>query len=201
MIYVSFGSQAYLSDNQLNEFAYGLELSGKDYICVVKPNNWDPPRDIKNGRGLFVKDWVDQKWVLAHKAIGGFLSHCGWNSVLESLSMGVPILAWPMQNEQHLNAKFLVEEMKVGLQLPTVTRDGNTVRREVIGEAVKELMGGENGKRVRGKAIKIGKMAKRAVQVGGSSYKCLNELIDQQSHVSPVGNGNGIVHLVLATSE
>nr|POF09108.1 scopoletin glucosyltransferase [Quercus suber] len=132
VIYVSFGSQVYLSDNQLNELAYGLELSGKDF---------------------------------------------------------------------HLNAKFLVEEMKVGLQLPTVTRDGNTVRREVIGEAVRELMGGANGKRVRDKAIKIGKMAKRAVQVGGSSYKCLNELIDQVSHVSPVGNGNGIVHSVLATSE
>ncbi|KAF3943095.1 hypothetical protein CMV_030313 [Castanea mollissima] len=201
VIYVSFGSQAYLSDNQLNELAYGLELSGKDYICVVKSNNWDPPRDIKKGRELFLKDWVDQKWVLTHKAIGGFLSHCGWNSVLESLSMGVPILAWPMQNEQHLSAKFLVEEIKAGLQLPTVTRDGNTVRREVIGEAVKELMGGENGKRVRDKAIKIGKMAKRAVQVGGSSYKCLNELIDQLSHVSPVGNGNGIFHSVLATSE
>ena len=66
---------------------------------------------------------------------------------------------------------------------------------------MKELMGGEKGKRVREKAIKIGKMAKRAVQVGGSSHKCLNELIDQLSHVNPIGNGNGngILHSVLAT--
>ena len=201
VIYVSFGSQANLCESQLNELAYGLDLSGKDYIWVVRSKNWEPASDIDKGRGLIVEGWVDQRWVLAHQAIGGFLSHCGWNSVLESLSMGITILAWPMQNEQYLNAKLLVEEIKVGLQLPTVTRDGKVVRREVIGEAVKELMGGEKGKRVGEKAIKIGKMAKRAVQVGGSSHKCLNELIDQLSHVNSIGNGNGngILHSVLPT--
>lgn len=190
VIYVAFGSQADLSDSQLDELAYGLELSGKDYIWVVRSKTWDPPSDINyKGRGLISKEWVDQKWVLAHRAIGGFLSHCGWNSVLESLSMGVPILAWPMQNEQHLNAKFLAAEVKVAIQVPTVNRDRKVVRREVISEAVKELMGGGGGKKARDKAIELGKLAKRAVQVGGSSYKCLDELIHQLPLI-----GNAIHH-------
>uniref|UniRef100_A0A2N9EZP8 UDP-glycosyltransferases domain-containing protein n=1 Tax=Fagus sylvatica TaxID=28930 RepID=A0A2N9EZP8_FAGSY len=88
VIYVSFGSQANLCESQLNELAYGLDLSGKDYIWVVRSKNWEPPSDIDKGRGLIVEEWVDQRWVLAHQAIGGFLSHCGWNSVLESLSNG-----------------------------------------------------------------------------------------------------------------
>ncbi|XP_059461851.1 UDP-glycosyltransferase 90A1-like [Corylus avellana] len=176
VIYVAFGSQADLSDTQLDELAYGLEQSRENYIWVVRSKTWDPP--IK-GRGLITKNWVEQKRVLGHRAIGGFLSHCGWNSVLESLSMGVPILAWPMQNEQHLNAKFLVEEVKAALRVPTVGRERKVVRREVICEAVKELMGGRRGKKAREKAIELGKLAKRAVQVGGSSYKCLDELIHQ----------------------
>ncbi|KAG2699858.1 hypothetical protein I3843_07G207000 [Carya illinoinensis] len=187
VIYVAFGSQADLSESQLDELAYGLELSEMDYILVVRSkSNWEPPSDIvsEGKKGLILKEWIDQKWVLAHRAVGGFLSHCGWNSVLESLSMGVPILAWPMQNEQHLNARFLVEEIKVGVQVPTVSREeGKIVRREVICEAVKELMGGDgSGKKAREKAMELGKWAKRAVQVGGSSYKCLDELIHQLSH-------------------
>ncbi|KAB1212282.1 UDP-glycosyltransferase 90A1 [Morella rubra] len=184
VLYVAFGTQTHLPDSQLDELAFGLELSGIDYIWVVRSSSWEPPSDVSKGRGVVVREWVDQKWAIAHRAIGGFLSHCGWNSVLESLSMGVPILAWPMQHEQHLNAKFLVEEAQVGIRVPTVMRDGKVVTREVICEAVKELMGEESGKRARDRASELGKLAKGAVQVGGSSYKCLNELIDQLSQVN-----------------
>ncbi|XP_059461850.1 UDP-glycosyltransferase 90A1-like [Corylus avellana] len=155
VIYVAFGSQADLSDTQLDELAYSLEQSGENYIWVVRSKTWDPPII---GRGLITKEWVE----LGHRAIGGFLSHYGWNSVLESLSMGVPILAWPMQNEQHLNAKFLVKEVKPALGVPAVGRNWKVVRREVICEAVKELMGGRRGKKAREKAIELGKLAKES---------------------------------------
>ncbi|KAL5548488.1 hypothetical protein UlMin_003719 [Ulmus minor] len=180
VIYVSFGSVANLSDEQLEELAYGLELSGENYIWVVRYKTWSPPTALIGGgekKGIVVNEWVDQKWVLAHWAVGEFLGHCGWNSVLESLANGVPILAWPMMAEQHLNAKYLVEGLKVGIRLPS---DGNNVvLREEIGKGVKELMSGIRGRQARDKAIEFGKMAKEAVLVGGSSYKSLNELIER----------------------
>lgn len=179
-IFVSFGSQANLSEEQLEELAYGLKLSGQHYIWVVRKTDWNPPStSCGRSKGLIVRDWVDQKWILAHRAIGGFVSHCGWNSTLESVSNGVPILAWPMQAEQHLNAKFLVEELKVGLRVPNLGRDGNVVERTIISKGVRELMGGEGGKQARENAMELGKMAKRAVQVGGSSYKSLDLLVQQ----------------------
>lgn len=180
-IFVSFGSQANLSADQLDELAYGLELSGQHYIWVVRSKDWDPP-STNSGRskGLIVREWVDQKCILAHKAIGGFLSHCGWNSTLESLANGVPILAWPMEAEQHLNAKYLVEELKVGLRVPNFSRDvGIVVERTLISKAVREFMGGKRGKQARETAMEFGRLAKRTVQAGGSSYKSLNELIQQ----------------------
>ncbi|KAF8400435.1 hypothetical protein HHK36_013733 [Tetracentron sinense] len=173
-----------LSHKQLDEVAFGLEMSEHGFIWVVRSRTWNPPSEIEKKmmeRGLIVREWVDQRRILAHKAIGGFLSHCGWNSVLESLSMGVPILAWPMVAEQHLNAKFLVEELKVAEQVPigTIHGEENIIRREVICEGVRELMGGEKGRKARQKAEELGKMGRRAVQEGGSSYGSLNKLIDQ----------------------
>lgn len=181
VLYVSFGSQANLCDEQLDELAYGLDLSGEYYIWVVRSKTWSNPTNVNGGgtRGLIVREWVDQKWVLAHWAVGGFLSHCGWNSVLESMANGVPILGWPMQAEQHLNAKYLVEELKVGIGLESCwARDGRVVGREEISRGVKELMRGVRGKQARERATELGRIAKKAVQVRGSSYKELNEIIE-----------------------
>ncbi|KAH7573956.1 hypothetical protein JRO89_XS03G0231900 [Xanthoceras sorbifolium] len=165
VLYISFGSsQAELSSNQLDELAHGLDLSG----------------------------WTTFGEVLAHKAIGGFLSHCGWNSVLESLSNGVPILAWPLQAEQPLNAKYVVEELRVGLRVPNTTTTTATrglvgerlVVREVVCDLVTELMQGGRGRTVRERALLVERMAKKTVQPGGSSYRRLNHLVEQfnQSH-------------------
>ncbi|KAK6927712.1 UDP-glucuronosyl/UDP-glucosyltransferase [Dillenia turbinata] len=184
VLYVSFGTETDFSNEQLDEVAHALVMSGQDFIWVAKQPNWEPPGDVAchDGRGLILRDWVDQRWVLAHKAIGGFLSHCGWNSVLESLSCGVPMLAWPMKAEQHLNAKFLAEELKVAMRvrLPcTRVEGGALVSRGVIYEGVKELMQGENGQKARERAEEIGRMAREAVKGNGSSYNSLNDLINQ----------------------
>ncbi|KAL7161121.1 hypothetical protein ACSBR2_041723 [Camellia fascicularis] len=73
--------------------------------------------DREIGRGLIVKDWAPQVMILRHRAIGTFLTHCGWNSVLERLVAGVPMLAWPMEGEQFLNATLLVDELKVAIRI------------------------------------------------------------------------------------
>lgn len=135
------------------------------------------------GKGLIAREWVDQRQILAHRAVGGFLSHCGWNSVLESISAGVPILAWPMIAEQSLNAKLVAEGLGAGLAIKKVkdhSRLGFEVSRQAIREGVRELMlGGEKGRNAKERAQALGRVAWLAVQEGGSSYQALDKLIDQ----------------------
>lgn len=186
VIYVSFGTQANVSDAQLDEVAYGLEESGVSFIWVVRSNTWTPPNDIKemiNDKGLIVSGWADQRRILSHNLIGGFLSHCGWNSVLESISAGVPILAWPMIAEQTLNAKLVVEGLGAGIRVRKTSGVGSeniVVSRQAICKRVRELMGsGEKGKKVRERAKSLGAVAKRAVEEGGSSFQTIHELIQK----------------------
>ncbi|KAK3411180.1 hypothetical protein EUGRSUZ_J03157 [Eucalyptus grandis] len=181
VIYVSFGTQAHLSDVQMDNIAYGLEMARHPFIWAVKPATWVLPNngweDRLKGWGLAVHDWVDQRRILSHPTIGGFLSHCGWNSVLESLSEEVPMLAWPMGAEQPLNAKLVVMGLGAGVMVRE-GRVGETIASEVIRDGVKELMGGEKGRQARERAREIGRLARQAVEKkGGSSYKNLEVLI------------------------
>ncbi|OVA16191.1 UDP-glucuronosyl/UDP-glucosyltransferase [Macleaya cordata] len=182
VIYVSFGTQVHVSDAQLDEVAFGLEMSGYSYLWVVRSKTWTPPDGMEGTKkGLIISDqWVDQLSILAHRGTGGFLSHCGWNSVLESLSMGVPILAWPMIAEQSLNAKLVVEGLGAAIRVANLGPGGvaATVGREAICEGVKELMGGERGRSVRERTQGLGRAARRAVEEGGSSSEKLSDLID-----------------------
>nr|UXB92753.1 glycosyltransferase [Helleborus thibetanus] len=183
VIYVSFGTQADVSDAQLDEVAWGLEMSGYPFLWVVRSTTWCPPNGMEDrvsDRGLIVKDWVDQRRILGHRSTGGFLSHCGWNSVLESLSVGVPILAWPMMAEQTLNAKLVVDGFGAGIRLPVDTglapQDRGLIRKEIC-EGVMELMDGKHASDVKERAQALGRAATRAVQEGGSSYETLSELL------------------------
>ncbi|KAK6944278.1 UDP-glucuronosyl/UDP-glucosyltransferase [Dillenia turbinata] len=184
VLYASFGSQAFLSDKDLDEIGYGLEMSGHHFLWLVSSRTWSPLEGLEErvrGRGMIMRDWIEQRKVLSHSAIGGFLSHCGWNSVLESLSAGVPILALAVSAEQPLNVKQVVHEMKMGLRIENCGPRGPEkveIRREAISEGVVELMGGEKGEEVRARAAELRKLAKDAVKEGGSSYNKLTELID-----------------------
>lgn len=184
VIYISFGSQAQVCDDDLNEIAMGLEMSGQDFLWAMKSKTWSPPNgweDRVRNRGLIVREWVDQRSILAHKSVGGFLSHCGWNSVLESLSLGVPLLALPLNAEQPLNAKQVVDELGAGLRIETEGASGwqkMSIKRQAICDGVKELMHSKKGKMVRNKAKELGRAAREAVEKGGSSNKSLSELID-----------------------
>lgn len=183
VLYIAFGSQARISKTQLQEIALGLEEAEVSFLWVVKKSDLeqldDPEFESKvKERGMVVTDWVDQEEILEHESIGGFLSHCGWNSVIEGLSAGVPILAWPMMAEQCLNAKMVVEEIKVGLRVSTV--DGSSkgfVTADSLKSAVTELMEGEKGKRLREKAKEVAEAATKAMREGGSSWNALNNLV------------------------
>ncbi|KAL3721205.1 hypothetical protein ACJRO7_005944 [Eucalyptus globulus] len=181
VIYVSFETQAHLSNVQMDNIAYGLEMARHPFIWAVKSATWVLPNngweDRLKGWGLLVHDWVDHRRILSHPAIGGFLSHCGWNSVLESLSEEVPMLAWPTGAEQPLNAKLVVIGLGAGVMVRE-GRVGETIASEVIRDGVKELMGGEKGRQARERAREIGRLARQVVEKkGGSSYKNLEGLI------------------------
>ncbi|PIN01678.1 UDP-glucuronosyl and UDP-glucosyl transferase [Handroanthus impetiginosus] len=185
VLYIAFGSQATLSAQQLREIAFGLEEAKVNFLWVLRKsvNSGvidDGFEERVKERGIIVKEWVDQKEILEHEIVKGFLSHCGWNSVLEGICAAVPILAWPLMAEQYINAKMVVEEIKVGLRVNTV--DG-TVKGFVSGESLKktvmELMEGEVGQRLREKVAELAAAARKAVADGGSSWSALNELISE----------------------
>jgi len=116
---------------------------------------------------------------MAHKAIGGFLSHCGWNSILESLRFGVPIATWPMFAEQQLNAFTMVKELGLALEmrLDYLLADGEIVKADEIARAVRSLMEGEDVPR---RILKeIAGAAKEAVMDGGSSFVAIDRFIDK----------------------
>uniref|UniRef100_A0A1J3I6W9 Glycosyltransferase n=1 Tax=Noccaea caerulescens TaxID=107243 RepID=A0A1J3I6W9_NOCCA len=196
VLYVAFGTQAEISNKQLQELALGLEDSKVDFLWVTRKDVeeiiGEGFRDRIRESGMIVRDWVDQWEILSHESVKGFLSHCGWNSAQESICVGVPLLAWPMMAEQPLNAKMIVEEIKVGLRVET--EDGSVqgfVTREELSQKVRDLMEGETGKTARKNVKEYSKMAKAAlVQGTGSSWKNLDLLLEKLCKSRQVNGAN-----------
>ncbi|XP_060204827.1 UDP-glycosyltransferase 90A1-like [Lycium barbarum] len=182
VLYVAFGTQAEVSAEQIQEIAKGLELSNTCFVWVTRQKVLEHLQGFEDrvkNRALIVKEWVDQSEVLRHKSIKGFLSHCGWNSLLESICAKVPILALPFMAEQHLNARMVTEEIGVGLRI--MPRNGSVrgfVEAEEVEKMMRELMEGEKGERVRKKVKEVGENAMEAMKEGGSSWSTLGLLID-----------------------
>ncbi|QHO22453.1 hypothetical protein HN51_046314 [Arachis hypogaea] len=196
VLFVCFGSGGTLSSAQIDELALGLEMSEQRFLWVIKnPNDKissgsffnvnnilnDPLNFLPKGfvertkrKGLVVPNWAPQAQVLAHESIGGFLTHCGWNSILESVVNGVPLIAWPLYAEQKMNAVLITRDMKVGLR-PEIGEDG-LVEREEIGSVVKRLMEGEEGKKLRYRMKELKEAAIEVVGENGSSTKQIEEL-------------------------
>lgn len=196
VLFVSFGSGGTLSQEQLNELAYGLELSGKKFLWILRSPSGvanatyfvgeneieDPLRFLPSGflertkeQGLVVPCWGPQIQVLEHSSTGGFLSHCGWNSVLESVVYGVPVIAWPLFAEQGMNATMLCDGVKVALR--PKANDGGLVERDEIGKVVRELMDGEEGVEIRKRIEYLKNAANDAINEMGSSTKALSEVV------------------------
>ncbi|KAL8521134.1 hypothetical protein ACS0TY_011615 [Phlomoides rotata] len=150
VLYVNFGSITVLSPEQLLEFAWGLANSNRYFLWVIRPDLVrgdsallpDNYSEEIEGRGLMV-GWCSQERVLAHPAVGGFLTHCGWNSTIECLAEGVPMICWPFFAEQQTNCRYACVEWGVGVEME------GEVRRERVAEMVEDLM---EGKEMREKA-------------------------------------------------
>ena len=166
-----------LTKQQIEAVALGLEQSMTRFVWVVKEQDspWIPNgfEDRISDRGLIIKGWTPQVDILNHNAIGGFLSHCGWNSTLESIRAGVMILAWPMEADQFQNAKLLVEYVKLAVG---VCEGEDTVPDPYdLGRIIKESMSENVPQKENVKVMK--QKALEAVKEGGSSFIQLNELV------------------------
>ncbi|XP_047312429.1 UDP-glycosyltransferase 90A1-like [Impatiens glandulifera] len=188
ILYVAFGSQTDISTEQLTEIALGLEQSGVNFIWVWRKGQEGDLGGFEErvkDRGIVKKGWVDQKAILGHESVKGFLSHCGWNSIIESVCAKVPILAWPMFSDQHLNARMVVEESKIGLRVETVNGSvRGFVNSKGLEKMVREMMEGEKGKEVRKKVSELGEAARMAMEEGGSSWNALNRLLHEVENIS-----------------
>ncbi|RVW94545.1 UDP-glycosyltransferase 88B1 [Vitis vinifera] len=163
VVFLCFGSLGVFSEAQLKEIAVGLEKSGQRFLWV------------NQGQGLVVKSWAPQVAVLNHGSVGGFVTHCGWNSVLEAVSSGVPMVAWPLYAEQRFNKVMLVEEMKVALPLEE-SKSGLVTATEVE-KRLRELMETEKGFNIRNQVKAMKEEAKAAMNDGGSSLVALDKLL------------------------
>ncbi|KAK7318764.1 hypothetical protein RJT34_03471 [Clitoria ternatea] len=181
VIYVSFGSMVCFNTEQMEEIALGLMGTGFKFIWVA-PNieRKNLPEELgkeinASGRGLIV-NWAPQLEVLSNQAVGCFFTHCGWNSTIEALSLGVPMIAMPQWTDQPMDAKFVQDVWKVGIRVKE-NEDG-IVSREEIKHCIKEVMEEEIGKEMRINAKKWKELAIEAVSEGGTSDCNINEFIN-----------------------
>ncbi|KAJ4959088.1 hypothetical protein NE237_026199 [Protea cynaroides] len=198
VLFVSFGSGGALSPEQMTELALGLELSEQKFLWVVRSpslkrsdaayftaKSLDDPLaflpsgflERTRGQGMVVPNWAPQIQVLSHASTGGFLTHCGWNSILETVVQGVPSIAWPLYAEQKMNTKILVDGLKVAMR-PKAALNGIIGRVEIASQA-KGLIEGEEGKRTRNRMRVLKEAASTAYSEGGSSTMALSEVANK----------------------
>ncbi|KAK3447106.1 hypothetical protein EUGRSUZ_A02708 [Eucalyptus grandis] len=199
VLFMTFGSMGVFSSKQLREIAQALEGSGLRFLWVVrnpppddeiwrnltiKPED-DPGMDaiLPSGftertkdRGLVVKSWAPQVAVLSHDSVGGFVSHCGWNSVMEAVCAGVPMIVWPLYAEHKLIRSYLAGEMK--LVLSVAESEGGFVTTEELAGRIAELMCLEEGRKVRERVAEMRNAAREALSEGGSSRVAMAKLVD-----------------------
>ncbi|KAG9158917.1 hypothetical protein Leryth_013301 [Lithospermum erythrorhizon] len=187
VLYVSLGSITSMDEKELMETAWGLIGSEQPFLWVIRDNSvngadFNPQlpdgfEEIIGERGCMVK-WAPQKKVLGHSAVGGFWTHCGWNSTLESISEGVPMICRPDFGDQLINAKYVTDIWNVGLEM------GSPVDRENVEKIVKMLMVGVEAKNMRKKAADMKHKVQNSVKEEGASFQCLNKLTEFISMLS-----------------
>jgi UDP:flavonoid glycosyltransferase YjiC (YdhE family) len=181
VIYVSLGSLATMDQNELTEMAWGLANSGLFVLWVVRPGSilhseWVEflPKELEEliGDRILITKWAPQKEVLAHGAVGGFWTHCGWNSTIETISEGVPVICRPSFGDQYVNSRYLTYVWRVGLEC------GEDLERGGIEKLIRRLMVDEEGLEMRQRANDIKEKIKICTTKGGSSKNALNDLAE-----------------------
>ncbi|PON36679.1 UDP-glucuronosyl/UDP-glucosyltransferase [Parasponia andersonii] len=202
VLYVCFGTTTTFSDKEIKELALGLEQSGVKFLWVlrdvdrldVSSNEEERRTQLPDGfeertreNGILVREWVPQVEILGHPSTGGFMSHCGWNSCMESLSMGVPIAAWPMHLDQPTNAVLVTKVLKVGVAVVEWTQIDELVSSSMISEAVRKLMASEEGEEIRRRVFEMSEAIKCSVSQEGD---CRLEWDSFVSHITREGNSH-----------
>jgi hypothetical protein len=197
-VLLCFGSIGRFSAEQIREVAAGLEASRQRFLWVVRaPPSDDPAKKFEKppepdldallpegflartkDRGLVVRSWAPQRDVLAHASVGGFVTHCGWNSVLEAIMAGVPMVAWPLYAEQRLNRVFLEKEMQLAVAVAGYDSDKGLVPAEEVAAKVRWIMDSEGGRMLRERTLAAMRQAKDALREGGESEATLAGLVD-----------------------
>ncbi|CAA7026723.1 unnamed protein product [Microthlaspi erraticum] len=182
VIYVSLGSIVTMSESEFLEIAFGLRNTDLAFLWVVRPGSvqgrdWIESLPVGfmeslDGKGKIVK-WAPQLDVLAHRATGGFLTHNGWNSTLESICEGVPMISLPFVWDQMLNARFISEVWRIGIHL-----EGRIERRE-IERAVRRVMVDSEGEEIQARIKVLQDEVRRSVKRGGSSSRSLDDLVNR----------------------
>ncbi|XP_031377176.1 7-deoxyloganetin glucosyltransferase-like [Punica granatum] len=180
VLYINFGSIAFLSPEQSTEFAMGIANSDHPFLWIIRPDLVSGDNAIlarefakkTKGRGFMI-EWCPQEEVLNRPSVGGFLTHCGWNSTIESLSAGVPMQCWPCFGDQHTNCRFVCNDWEIGLEI------NNDVKRDEVERLVREMMGGgEKGKKMKERVAERKKLAEEATALCDSSAKDLDRLVN-----------------------
>ncbi|KAJ9559345.1 hypothetical protein OSB04_013959 [Centaurea solstitialis] len=192
VIYVCLGSLTRACIEQNIELGLGLESSNVPFIWCVRHANEELEKwfleegfeERVKDRGIIVRGWAPQVLILSHPAVGGFLTHCGWNSTLEGVSAGLPMVTWPQFADQFLNERFIVNILKtgvkIGMEVPVIVGEQISVlvKKDNITTAVKDVMGKEEeGEARRKRAKELAKMSKTAMEEGGSSYVNMTYMI------------------------
>ncbi|XP_047313884.1 UDP-glycosyltransferase 73C4-like [Impatiens glandulifera] len=199
VIYVCLGSLSKMTLTQMLELGLALEASNRPFIWVIRETDgkeeiekWLSDYEYEDricGRGILVRGWAPQVLILSHESVGGFLTHCGWNSTIEGISFGVPMITWPLFSEQFFNEKLVVQILGIGVGVGAKmsifesdeqkeTLDYVLVRREAILDAIEKVMcGDDDGEERRKRARKLGEAAKKATEEGGSSYHNINDFL------------------------
>lgn len=192
VILVSFGTTVSLSQEQVLEIATGLEKSEEKFMWVLRDADvgdefsddsklrLELPEGYEyrvKDRGLVVREWAPQLDILAHPSIGGFMSHCGWNSCMESISMGVPIAAWPVHSDQPNNAVLVTRILKVGFLVKEWSRREQVVEAAAVEKAVIRLMSSKEGQEIRMRAVALGRRVRKSVRDGGDARMELQSFV------------------------
>ncbi|KAK9928411.1 hypothetical protein M0R45_025548 [Rubus argutus] len=182
VVYVSFGTmnKCNLKKEQIEELAWGLRDMNYYFLWAVRESDMEKlPCDFleeTSETGLVVS-WCPQLQVLAHKAVRCFVTHCGWNSVLEALSLGVPMVTMPHWADQTTNAKFVADVWKVGVRVK-MNEEGIATKEE-IALCIEQIMDEKKGMEMRKASLRWKELAKEATDQGGGSDKNIEEFVAQ----------------------
>ncbi|CAK9187099.1 unnamed protein product [Ilex paraguariensis] len=193
VVYISFGSVVSLKQGQIHEIAYGLLKSEVSFLWVMRPPQKDSGFEASvlpdgfleaaGDKGKVVQ-WSPQEQVLSHPSVACFVTHCGWNSSMEAISSGVPVVAFPQWGDQVTDAKYLVDEFKVGIRMCRGEAENRIIPRDEVEKCLREATNGPKAAEMKENALKWKKAAEEAVEEGGSSDQNMKAFVAEVKRLS-----------------